>query len=87
MSEQNINVTITDEQTLAFTIAEETPINVVVQGYTILEGGVTELDNLADVTITNRQLNEMLIYDGSKFVNKEVLKYIDTDDEFEVNTF
>lgn len=87
MSEQNINVYITDEETVAFTITEEQPINITVDGYTVLAGGVTELDDLADVTITGSNINDMLIHNGSKYINQEVLKYIDSDNEFEVNIF
>ncbi len=86
MSSTTINVTISEESPLNFTISEETPINVSIQGYSIVEGAAI-LDDLNDVTITSPSTNDLLIYNGNKFVNDQVLKYIEGTDEIEVKLF
>ena len=83
-SATNINITITEETPFNITLTEDTLINVSIQGYSI---AVQSLGDLSDVTISNPSTNHLLIYNGNKFINDEVLKYLEDSDEFEIKLF
>lgn len=83
MSDININVTIAEETPINVQLQEETLINLEFQQYTLFETG--SLGDLEDVSVTNPTKNDLIIYDGEKFINKQVLKYMEDSDEFEIS--
>jgi len=83
-SATNINVTITEETPFRITLTEDTPINVSIQGYSVYG---QSLGDLNDVAVSNPKINHLLIHNGNKFINDEVLKYLEDSDEFEIKLF